>query len=233
MVCLVNLEKGNKMKKLLITIAMLVMLVGVAGAEVLWDQSDYDPNYSGFWNSESGCAMDWTGATVFAANDIRIWDEITIETITTYYDMLEFGIESATQAYLWIAPKTGPLPIDGVNDPMAQGTLVSVTVTNDSAEGGNAYVVTAAGLSEDLSPGDYWIALTPIFPAGFWGANYNITSLTPWGDSTASWEICAQVNNMVWQNVNPGMDASMKIEGSIRVVPTDNMSWGDTKALFR
>ncbi len=221
------------MKKLIFTLAMLTLLTGASSAEVLWDQSNYDPAYSGFWNSESGCAFDWSGATVHQANDIKVWYEVTIESITTYYDMLEMGIEGATQAYLWIAPKTGPLPLDGTDDPRNPTTLIPVTVTNDSGTGGNAYVVTASGLSIDLSPGEYWVSLTPIFPGGFWGPSYNITSLDHWGDDTAFWEICAQIGGLSWGNSVAGSDASMLIEGSIRVVPNENMSWGDTKALFR
>jgi hypothetical protein len=218
------------MKKLLLTLALIAVSAGSAGAAVLWDQSNWDPNYSGFWNSQSGCAIDWTGATVFAANDIKIYDEVTINTITTYYDQLETGVASATQAYLWIAPKTGAMPDNVSDDPLAQGTLVNVTVT-DSGTG--AYVVTADGLNEELSPGDYWISLTPIFPAGFWGASFNITCLDPWGDSTASWETCAQIGGQTWQNVNPGADASMLIEGIIRVVPTEKTTWGEVKSLYR
>ncbi len=221
------------MKKLLFTIAMLTMLTSVAGATVLWDQSNYDVNYGGFWNSESGCAFDWSGATVHQANDIMVWDEITIESITTYYDMLEMGIEGATEAYLWIAPKTGSLPVDGTDDPRNPTILVPVTVTNDTGTGGNAYVLTASGLSIDLAPGEYWVSLTPIFPGGFWGPSYNIRSMDPWGDDTAFWEICAQIGGLTWGNSWAGNDASMLIEGTIRVVPTEHMSWGDTKALFR
>jgi len=183
------------MKKLLLTLAMLAMLTSAASAAVLWDQSNYDPNYSGFWNSQSGCALQWSGATVFAANDIMIGDEVTINSISTYYDKLEFGIEGATQAYLWIAPKAGAMPISGTDDPLNQGTLVTVSVDITDPL---AYIVTASGLNINLTPGDYWVALTPIFPAGFWGANFNITSLDPWGDSTASWEICAQLNDQIW-----------------------------------
>lgn len=219
------------MKKLLLTLAALAMMANVASADILWDQSNYDPNYSGFWNSESGCAISWSGATVFAANDIMVGDQVTIQKITTYYDRLEFGIESATQAYLWIAPKAGALPVSGTDDPLSQGTLINVTV--DAVSDPNAYMIIADGLNLALSPGDYWIALTPIFPAGFWGANYNITSLDPWGDATASWEICAQVNDQIWQNVNPGNDASILIEGTIDVVATEGETWGDLKALFR
>ena len=220
------------MKKLLLTLAALTMLTGVASADVLWDQSNFDPNWSGFWNSESGCALNWSGATVYAANDIMIGDEVTIEKITTYYDQLEFGIESATLAYLWIAPKAGTLPVNGVDNPLTQGTLVTVTVST-MTDPATAYVVTADGLNIDMAPGDYWIALTPIFPAGFWGANFNITCLDPWGDSTASWEICAQVNNETWQNVVPGNDASILIEGTINVVATEDETWGGLKALYR
>jgi len=218
------------MKKLLLTIAALALMAGAASADVLWDQSNVDLQYAGFWNSQSGCGLDWSGATVFAANDIMIYDEVTIESITTWYDKFEMGIEAATQAYLWIAPKAGSLPVSGVDDPVAQGTLVPVTVDLTDP---NFYVVHADGLNEMLSPGNYWIALTPIFPSGFWGANYNTRCLDSWGDDTASWEICAQINDQIWQNVNPGMDASIMIEGSVRAVPVEGETWGGLKALYR
>ena len=77
------------MKRTMLIILALVLMASAANADVLWDQSNYDPNYGGFWDSESGCSLDWTGQTYFTASDIELGISSTINSITTYYDMLQ------------------------------------------------------------------------------------------------------------------------------------------------
>jgi len=220
------------MKRTMLIILALVLMTGAATADVLWDQSNYDPNYGGFWDSESGCSLDWTGQTFFTACDIELGVSSTINSITTYYDMLEFGIAGATQAYLYITPKLGALPVYPSDDPLTQGTLVPITVGDDTGSGGNAWVVNASGLNVSLTPGEYWVVLTPIFPNGFWGPSFHIRSQDNWGDDSPWIEYCGY-DAPAWVNGNPGNDASILIEGTVDVVAVEGETWGGLKALYR
>lgn len=218
------------MKKLLLAAALVVGLAAVATAQttVLWDQSDYDQvDVGGLWDSDSGCFP--FGLTFHAASDIRIFDEVTITKITTWYSYFNFDTGSAFQAYLYIAPKTGSIPVDGVDLPQENGTLVPVSaVANEYA----FWVISAEGLSISLSPGDYWVCLTPTLPGGFFGPDTHVRALSTWGDPTAQYEYCGE-NPSTWFPNEANYDASLLIEGTVDVVPTAETTWGDMKALFR
>lgn len=217
-------------KKLLTVIALLgILAIGaVAQADIIWDQSDYDLNMASWYDSVSGCPP--FGFTVHSASDIHVWDAVTITTITTWYSPFNGATGSATQAYLYIAPKTGPLPIDGVDLPQENGTLISITVTSDPITG--FWVITASGLSVALAPGDYWVSLTPILPGGPWGADTHVRSMTTLGDPAASYEYCGS-SSFAWTAVPDPIDLSILIEGTISTVAVESTTWGETKALFR
>ena len=216
------------MKKLLVAIFAIVLLASAVQAEVLWDQSDYDAvNMLGFWNSVSGCAP--FGGTIHYANDVQIFDEVTITSISTYYTPFNFDTASATQAYLYIGEKTGSIPVDGVDLPQENGSLIDITVTTDA---NGVFVITASGLSESLLPGEYWVSLTPILPGGMWGPDFNISSLTPWGDPSAFYEYCGMFAP-AWGPSFDSLDGSILIEGTVDVVPTQATSLDGLKALYR
>ena len=218
------------MKKLHMTFALLGLLAfaAAAQADLLWDQSDYDLSFQSWFDSQSGCFP--FGMTVHSASDVHIWDYVTINRITTWYTPFNFDTGAATQAYLYIAPKTGPLPIDGVDLPQENGSLITITVTQNPNDG--TWVVEASGLSISLAPGDYWVSLTPILPSGPFGGDTHIRAMGSWGDPSTFYEYC-NGGTSTWTVVPDPLDLSLRIEGAIDIVPTETTTWGETKALFR
>lgn len=215
------------MKRLLLILVALCVAATGANAAVLWDQSDYDAlNQLGMWNAVSGCAP--FGGTIHYANDIMIYDYVTINQIHTWYTPFNFDTLSATEAWLMIVPKTGPLPSDATDLPQTVGTLVTISVTTDV---NGIYEITADGLTESLVPGEYWVSLTPILPGGMWGPDYHIRSMTNWGEPAVWYEYCGQFAPAWGTNID-NLDGSMLIEGTIDIVPTEDTSWGSLKALY-
>jgi hypothetical protein len=219
------------MKKLQMIVALVGLLAigAVAQADVLWDQSDYDAvGMQSWYDSQSGCAP--FGMTVHSASDIHVWDFVTISKITTWYTPFNSGNGAATQAYLYITPKTGPLPIDGVDLPQENGTLITITATQSLVDG--MWNIVAADLAISLAPGDYWVSLTPILPGGFFGPDTHLRALGSWGVPSTSYEYCGS-SASTWAVLPEPLDLSILIEGSIDTVPTETTTWGEAKALFR
>jgi hypothetical protein len=205
------------------------LLVPPAGADVLWDQSNYDTLGAGFFDSVSGSPP--FGLTTYTVGDITVggsgWH---VDKITTYYTRIDpnWGI-GITQGYLNLFPKTGSLPVDGADDPTA-GTPVALTSTSFD----DRFEISAAGLNLELAPGEYWIGITPVAPSGFFGPEIHMSSLTFLGDASASYDPFAFPGPPAWFLFNPGVDAAMLIEGTphgpLAVAPS---TWGDVKALYR
>ena len=217
------------MKSSLMALAVVSALVVIqaSSAAVLWDQSDFDPWGPGFFNSESGGPP--FGMTQHSVNDISVggtgWQ---IESITTYYSALDLTWgDGITQGYLHIFDKTAPLPVDGVDDPTASPVVSMSALLNV-----DHWIVTAADLNVDLAPGEYWIGITPIAPSGPFGPEIHMASLTLTGDATASYDVYAFPGPPTWYNLNPGVDASILIEGTAPT-PIDDATWGAIKALYR
>lgn len=217
------------MKRILLTLTVFAMLTGVASAAVLWDQSDYNSEWSGLINSQSGCVNAFSGVTYYTASDITVYDEVTFNSITVYFEGTEPQPGTAVEAILWIAPRTGALPVYPGDDPVAQGITVPVTATNL----GDAWAVTASGLNITMAPGDYWVALTPAFPVGDFGPATALNTNTFVGIDSASIEECGWNNPPFWGNYNPGFDTAILIEGTIDVVSTEGETWGGLKAIYR
>ncbi len=222
------------MKKLLIALAVVSLFATVATAEVIWDQSEFDTGYS-MWHSESGCGP-FSGATIHLANDIQIYDQVTVNQITTYYTMGAHPMDYVTEAYLYIGLKTGSLPVDGVDEVHDDSLLVPVTIaTVDPGNGGSwYYTVVASDLDISLAPGEYWVSMTPAnYDVGPAGPNYHYAAINIWGDDVAGNEYCSTMSPPAWANYHPGRDASMLVEGTIDVVATEGQNWGTLKALYR
>jgi len=214
--------------------AVAVLGIGIFGAqparaEVLWDQTGFDPWGAGFFNSESGSPP--FGMTQFAVNDVTVdgagWN---IESITTYYSALDPSWGSAImEGYLHIFDKVGPLPIDGVDDPAASPMIpMSGTFNNDHI------VVTATGLNVDLVPGDYWIGITPVAPSGVMGPEIHLSAFTLIGDATAGYDLYAFPGPPAWFNPMPDLDATLLIEGTAgSATAVETATWGDIKTLFQ
>ncbi len=213
-------------KLAVISAVVLVALAQTAGGAVLWDQSDYDVWGAGFYNAESGAPP--FGMTVFSVNHITVDNVWLVDSITTYYSALDpvWG-DGIAQGYLHVFGKTDPLPVDGTDDPTAS-PLVTMSGTLD----GDHIVVTASGLNLSLEPGEYWIGITPIAASGPFGPEIHLSSLTLMGDATASYDPFAFPGPPAWINFNPGVDASILIEGVITVA-NQEMTWGGIKSLYK
>jgi len=203
-------------------LCVVLMAAQLASAEVLWDQPR-DPGWMmGWFNSESGgppFGMTWHGA-----NDVTVDAGWNVDSITSYYSALDPGWGLAiTQGYLHVFPKTGAVPVE---DP----TLSSV-VAMSGALFGDYVEVTASDLGLYLPPGDYWLGLTPIAPAGMMGPEIQIPTTMFLGSETVSFDAYGMPPG--WFVYNPGMDAAMLVEGTMAGTPVEETTWGSVKAMYR
>ena len=207
-----------------------LLLASTASADVLWDRSSFDAFGAGFFNVDAGGPP--FGITMYTVHHVVVggggW---TIDSITLYYSALDpawgTGIANGT---LHVFDKTGPLPIDGTDDPTAS-PIVAMSGTLDA----DHWVVTASGLDLALAPGEYWIGITPIAGAGPFGPEIHLASLDPpSGDDSASYDPFAFPGPPAWLNFNPGYEASILIEGTEEgPVSVEASSFGGVKALYR
>jgi len=219
----------SKMTKLVVlSIAIVALLTQAAVADVLHDQSDFDAAAPGYFNSVSGGPP--FGMTNYVVNHVTVvgggW---LVDSISTYYSALDPGWGDAiTTGHLHVFTKTGVLPMDGTDDPTLS-TSVAMTGMLD----GDHIVVTASGLNLELEPGEYWIGITPVAPGGMWGPEIHLSSMSLMGDASASYDQYAFPGPPAWFNFNPGVDASLLIEGDGSVVASETTSFGNVKSLFR
>jgi hypothetical protein len=207
--------------KLRIAMISILALISLASADVLWDQSTFDPWGAGFFNSESGEPP--FGITMHAVNDVTVdgggW---VINTITTYYSGLDFAWGYGIfEGYLHVYPISDVYPVE---DPTLD-TVVPMTGT----WGGDHWIVKAEGLSLNLTPGSYWVGITPIAPGGMWGPEIHLSTDTLVGADTAVYDPFGMPP--AWFSFNPGVDASILIEGEWSVA-TEDASWSSIKALY-
>ena len=211
------------MRTIMLTTLAVVALATVAGAAVLWDQSEIDPGVPGFFNTESGAPP--FGLTIHTVSDVVVTEAWNVTTITTYWSILDENWATLTEGYLHVFPKTGPLPAD-TDDPTAS-LIVPMTATVNANEG----TLVAGGLSLALEPGEYWIGITPIAPSGPFGPEVQYSTTMFMGAETASYDPFAPPPP-AWFNFNPGFDATILIEGDV-VVATESHSLSGVKSLFR
>lgn len=211
-----------KLCTLSITLLSALALAASAGAqsEVLWDQSDLDPNTSGIANSIS---PGFGGFTIYAVADIVVADAgWSVESITQFYSSWnQDWLFAITEGSLHVFPKTGALPVD---DPAASVTVPMTAALNNP----DVIEVTASGLNLDLAPGEYWIGITPAAPAGLFGANLQFATLAMMGDPVAVYDTALPG----WDNLYGTVDGAIRIEGS-RPTPVEETSWGQIKDLYR
>lgn len=213
-------------RKLTILVALATFaFTAPVSAVVLWDQSDFDAFGPGFFNSISGGPP--FGLTIHAVSDVTVggtgW---TINSVTQYYSALDmyWGL-GIVQGALHVFPKTGPLPIE---DP-ATSAIVPMTA---------AFVLdhfeVTASVNLALPPGEYWIGITPEAGSGPFGPEIHLASQTLMGDASASYDVFAFPGPPAWFNFNPGVDASILIDGELGgPVSVDDSSWGSVKQLYR
>ena len=164
-------------------------------------------------------------------SDVHFNAPVHITTVRVYETL--GNVQAATQAYLWIAPKTGPLPTNpstDVNNAANIVTITAATVTNGAVQ---AVEVTAGNLSRDLPAGDYWVSLTPRHSLGLFPYSVHLTTSSPAiGDPTPTIVACTTNSNWVYNLAPNKPDYAIKIEGSLPV-PTVQSSWGRIKSIYR
>ncbi len=226
-------QKGRDMKKLLTACALLAIVATGASAEVLWDQSNWT-GADGFLNIASNSCSQISGNTrVHTAMDVSFATDVTINSITIYER--DGNAAAATQAYLWIAPKTGSMPTASSDMLYTPANLVTTSTVYVTQDGETGLAVTAAGLNIELLAGDYWVSLTPrhnlgVFPYSIhWFSADGVV-----GDPTAAIVACAVNSNWYYPYApDTQHDTAVLIEGTVPVVPADDAQWGGIKALYR
>ncbi len=212
--------------------ALCLSLATSAGAAVLWDQSTWAANLEGSLNlSSTSCSAISGNTKLHTASDVSFTQPVVISTVRIYETL--GNVQTATQAYLWIAPKTGPVPTESSALINVATNIVPITVATQTVGSTTVAVVTASGLNIALPAGDYWVSLTPRHSRGVFPYTVHLISGGPIvGNRTSSIEAC--VVNSNWLNVlAPNQyDYTLKIEGEYPV-PAMPSSWGNMKALYR
>jgi|SRR5262245_2231743 len=212
--------------------ALLLLLAPVAGAAVLWDQTNLHQQGEGSVNlSSTSCSPTSGNTKVHTASDVHFSQPVHITNIRIYEQV--GNVQTATQAYLWIAPKTGPLPTTSSDLVNNAANIVPITITSQTIGVINAVVVSANGLNIDLPAGDYWISLTPRHSLGLFPYTVHYVTTGPIvGHATAAINACTV--NSTWVNpLNPPTyDYSIKVEGDFPV-PALHKSWASVKSIYR
>ena len=196
---------------------LLLSSAAVAGAEVLWDQSDWDTrptnSQEGSINLSSNACSQISGNTkVHTACDVHFDNPVHITTVRVYET---FGnVQTATLAYLWIRAKTGPLPTTPSDSLELAAIQVSITPVTETIGTSQCVRVSATGLDIELPAGDYWVSLTPRHNIGVFPWTFHLASMgAVVGDQTVAIEACT-VNSNWFVPTNPTLhDYAMKIEG--------------------
>ena len=200
-----------------------------ASAAVLWDQSNLNATLDGTIDlSSTSCSQISGNTKVHIASDVHFDNPVVISAVRIYET--PGNVQAATQGYLWIAPKTGPLPTASNTDVEAAAILVPIVV---SPVVGGVVTVSAQGLSRSLAAGDYWVSLTPKHSLGTFPYTWHIYAAGPVvGNSSAAIVACTANSNWVYPLDPNRPDYSIKIEGDIPV-PTLHSSWSRVKSIYR
>lgn len=210
----------------------LVFLATAAGAAVLWDQSNWNTIGEGSVNLSSNSCSPISGNTkVHTANDVTFTSPVTITAVNIYE--APGNVEAATQAFLWIAPKTGSQPTAASTDVNNVANQVPITISYETNGDVTAVVVTASGLNISLPAGDYWVSLTPRHSLGFYPYTVHLVTSGPvLGAPTSAIEACSP-NSTWFEPLAPtSYDYAIKIEGD-QPVPAVSKTWGGIKSLYR
>mgnify|MGYP003572662486 CR=1 FL=1 len=214
-----------KRLSLVLAAAIVFAMASAASAQVLWDQSDFDAFGPGFFNADAGSPP--FGSNTHTVNHVTAPGAWNITKITAYFTGTDPGFAAGIfQGYLHIWPKVGPMPSE---DPTAS-PLVLMTGTLQPGPNGDYIEVSTVDLDINITSGEYWIGITPIGTAGPFGPEFQMASLSSYGDASATYDVFGFPMPM-WMNMNPGVDAAILIEGS-GPVPNDSRSVGSMKAQF-
>jgi hypothetical protein len=212
--------------------ALLLCAATTASAQItLWEQT-WKPAGDGSLNLSSTSCSPLSGNTkLHTTSDVHFDQPVHITSITIYET--EGNVAAATQAYLWIAPKTGPLPTVPNSDLNNAANLKSITIGSETKGASFARTVTVSGLDVNLPAGDYWISLTPRHSRGIFPYTVHIETDGPVvGDPTCVIEACTVNSNWLYP-LNPYKpDYSIKVMGDYPVATLPS-SWARVKAIYR
>jgi hypothetical protein len=194
---------------------VLISLATTAGAEVLWDQSNWDLNNGTIDLSSNSCSQISGNTKVHVANDVHFDSPVRITTVRIYETT--GTVEGATQALLWIHPKNSVMPTTVSDSLELASLLVNINSVNETVGANTRVRVTAAGLDIELPAGDYWVSLTPRHNYGGTPpySYHLVTTSAVIGDPSAA--IVACTSNSTWTYpLAPSLyDYSIKIEGEV------------------
>jgi len=193
--------------------AVLLSLASAAGAEVLWDQSNWDPALNGTVDLSSASCSPVSGNTkVHVANDVHFDAPVHITTVRIYETI--GAVQTATQALLWIHPKNGVLPTTVSDSLELAGLNVNITAVSETPQ---VVRVSATGLDIELPAGDYWVSLCPKHSyGGVAPYTYHlITSGPVIGDPSPAIVACTSNSNWVYPLDPNRPDYAIKIEGEV------------------
>ena len=210
-------------------VLLALSIATAASAAVLWDQSNLNATLDGTIDlSSTSCSQISGNTKVHIASDVHFDNPVIISAVRIYET--PGNVQAATQAYLWIAPKTGTLPTGSNTDVEAAAILVPIVV---SPVVGGVVTVSAQGLSRSLPAGDYWVSLTPKHSIGQFPYTWHIYSAGPVvGAPSAAIVACTANSNWVYPLDPNRPDYSIKIEGDVPV-PTLHSSWSRVKSIYR
>src|SRR5262245_44388743 len=193
--------------------ALVLSLASAAGADVLWDQSNWNTNTEGSVDLSSTACNQLSGNTkVHIANDVHFDTPVHITTIRIYET---FGnVQAATQALLWIRPKNSVLPTTVSDSLELASLLVNITPVTETIGPNQCVRVSATGLDIELPAGDYWAPLTPRHNLGIFPYTVHLITTGPVvGDPAAAIVACTSNSNWVYPLAPNLYDYAMKIEG--------------------
>lgn len=218
-------------------VAAALLLCAGARADVLWDQSGFDPFYDSVLVDQS--FPDSPDFDAYMVNDVLVggngW---TVSSVTTYFSHGWGDWPDVGHARLNIFKKTGALP--NADDDPGSGLRVPVTISVISF--GYSLSVNASGLDIDLAPGEYWIGLTPDIEYGLYLQEYHLPAQilgadTAWRNPGGAFGIGTH-----WQNLDGiddtdswvGLaDAAMLVEGAFIPAPGAGALFGMGAILAR
>lgn len=220
----------------------LAAVIGVAGTsasalDILWDQQGYGTGSGGTWNHYDATPATPNGNFInqwFAVGDVSVGgDGWNVDSVTTYHrgsPRNDNFSNVVTQAYLHVFPKSATLPTAG-DAPLAS-PIVSVSSVLGVDGGVLRHAVTASGLDLDLTPGDYWLGLTPLFEGT---ANTAHLASSIVGDPSSIYVTSANTINQfafivpsaqdVWVTLEDGSagtdyDIALTVQGTVIPEPT-------------
>jgi len=195
--------------------ALLLSLASAAGAEVLWDQSNWNTTTEGSVDISSASCSQISGNTkVHIANDVHFDNPVHITTVRIYET---FGnVQTATQALLWIHPKTGALPATISDSLELAGLTVNINAVTEVNGANQCVRVSANGLDIELPAGDYWVSLTPKHNLGTFPYTVHLITTGPVvGDPSPAIVACTSNSNWIYPLDPNRYDYAVKIEGGV------------------